>query len=324
MQAIADNYHLFQPRSFVRSSRQAPPRQPDPGARRSHGLVIHPMGHSPTLQSSFRVRGRPPVRARYLLLGIDCAPKCPVVPWSPHVGQQVRSRAHLPQGATHGAPRPTSGPPQVIHSASPLTTSPFLEGAQRGGVPPGPPIPPNRIRVSGSSIRSCAANVSAAALGPPASFPPRPAALHQAVASSEGRSRKPPLATVKSASNVGADEPGSPASFPQRPAAPRQAAASSEGRGRTPPLATGQIVRLAARPRTALGAQSCLPVIRRKVPTLCEQAARTSALKRIIPAGPSGARKSGVRHVPDPGHAPTIAPLIIVLLFRKQRYSSTL
>ncbi|KAJ1137975.1 hypothetical protein NDU88_004368 [Pleurodeles waltl] len=56
--------------------------------------------------------------------------------------------------------------------------------------------------------------------------------------------------------------------FLPRPAALRQAAASSEGRGRKPLLATGRAARLAARPKSALGAQSRRPVIRRKVPTL--------------------------------------------------------
>ncbi|KAJ1084000.1 hypothetical protein NDU88_004155 [Pleurodeles waltl] len=96
---------------------------------------------------------------------------------------------------------------------------------------------------------------------------------------------------------------GPPAPLLPRPAALRQAAASSEGRGRKPLLATGQAAQLAARPKTALGAQSHRPVFRRKVPTLRERAAWTSALGRIVPAGPSGAGKSGVRHVPDPGHA---------------------
>ncbi|KAJ1194840.1 hypothetical protein NDU88_004136 [Pleurodeles waltl] len=117
----------FSPGSFVRTSRQAPPRQPDPGARRSQGPVIHPMGHSPTFQSSFRAHGCPPVRARNLLQG-SVVPqgvrrlRGPLTPgsWSGAV-----RHAHLPQGATHGAPRSTTGPPQVTHSARQPITSPF-------------------------------------------------------------------------------------------------------------------------------------------------------------------------------------------------------
>ncbi|KAJ1112401.1 hypothetical protein NDU88_000665 [Pleurodeles waltl] len=78
-------------------------------------------------------------------------------------------------------------------------------------------------------------------------------------------------------------------------------------RGRTPLPATGQTAPPASRPRTALGAQSRLPVVRRREPTLREQAAQTSTLGRINPAGPSGAGKLGVRHAPDPGHDPFCA-----------------
>ncbi|KAJ1123520.1 hypothetical protein NDU88_001989 [Pleurodeles waltl] len=84
-------------------------------------------------------------------------------------------------------------------------------------------------------------------------------------------------ATVKSASHAGAGKLGSLALFSPRPTVPCQAAASSKGRGRTPSLATGQIAQSATRPRAEPVAQSRLPVIRRRVPTLREQAARTSA-----------------------------------------------
>ncbi|KAJ1088174.1 hypothetical protein NDU88_001333 [Pleurodeles waltl] len=63
-----------------------------------------------------------------------------------------------------------------------------------------------------------------------------------------------------------------------------------QGRGRTPLPVTEQTAPPASRPRTALGAQSRLPAVRRREPTLREQAARTSELRRINPAGPSGAR----------------------------------
>ncbi|KAJ1187414.1 hypothetical protein NDU88_004190 [Pleurodeles waltl] len=157
-----------------------------------------------------------------------------------------------------------------------------MEGAHRGGVPPGPPIPSKHIGAPGSGIWSRAANASAAALRPPASFLPRSAVLHQAAASSKGRAASlPPLQSNRP-----------PMRAPTNPGRPPR---SRRGRLRhvrpRPLLAMGQIARLAARPRTVLGAQSRHPVIRRRVPTLRERVARTSALRRIILAGPSGARK---------------------------------
>ncbi|KAJ1120229.1 hypothetical protein NDU88_008461 [Pleurodeles waltl] len=84
--------------------------------------------------------------------------------------------AHLSQGATHGDPCSTTGPPQMTHSVRQPIPLPFpcpgtpirpstmpsgrlwqrwgpyarsvasVEGLHRGGVPPGPPFLSNRVR----------------------------------------------------------------------------------------------------------------------------------------------------------------------------------
>ncbi|KAJ1162382.1 hypothetical protein NDU88_002850 [Pleurodeles waltl] len=179
-----------------------------------------------------------------------------------------------------------------------------VEGLHQGGVPPGPPVPSNCVRGPRvrdlDSRRNCersrtwSAHLVPAAVGrsPPGRGFQRGEGLPASPRNSKFRlrcerrwsrvARLPPAAADRAASGRG----------------------FQQGRGRTPLSATGQTAPAASRPRTALGAQSRLPAVRRREPTLREQAARTSTLGRINPAGPSGAGKLGVRHAPDPGHAP--------------------
>ncbi|KAJ1206852.1 hypothetical protein NDU88_002247 [Pleurodeles waltl] len=91
-------------------------------------------------------------------------------------------------------------------------------------------------------------------------------------------------------------------------ASPLEAAAPSERRGRKPPLALNGSPRSAARLRAAAGARPCRPMFCLTAPALREGTARAGAFVSRFTAGPSGAGYLGVRHVPDPGHAPMVGP----------------
>ncbi|KAJ1120239.1 hypothetical protein NDU88_008413 [Pleurodeles waltl] len=178
--------------------------------------------------------------------------------------------AHLSQGATHGDPCSTTGPPQMTHSVRQPIPLPFpcpgtpirpstmssgrlwqrwgpyarsvasVEGLHRGGVPPGPPFLSNRVRGprvrDPDSRRNCERSRTWSARLVPAAVGRSPPGLGFQQA-------------VNSASDASADELGSPASLPPRLTVQRQAVASSRGgaarlspqrdKQHDPPLAPG-------------------------------------------------------------------------------------
>ncbi|KAJ1110352.1 hypothetical protein NDU88_007705 [Pleurodeles waltl] len=73
--------------------------------------------------------------------------------------------------------------------------------------------------------------------------------------------------------------------------------------GKPPPDPSGS-ARHTARPESTAGAQPRHPLVSRATLGLRLQAAWAGALIQSFTAGPSGAESLGVRHVPDPSHAP--------------------
>ncbi|KAJ1142787.1 hypothetical protein NDU88_009100 [Pleurodeles waltl] len=91
-----------------------------------------------------------------------------------------------------------------------------------------------------------------------------------------------------------------------RPAIPRKAAALRERRGRKPLLGPDGSAWSTARVGSAAGAQPRRPQVSCTALGLRARAARVDAFAWSFEAGPSGAETLGVRHVPDPGHAPCL------------------